>query len=49
MTLVEMRVNCRSFSNVDGCFGPEILATACVSVSIEIYVFLKCNIWLVSA
>ena len=48
MTLVEMRVN-RSFSYVDGCFGPEILATAYVSVSIEIYVFLKCNIWLVSA
>ena len=47
MTLVEMRVN-PSFSHVDGCFSPEILATAYVSVSIEIYVFLKCNIWLVS-
>ena len=48
MTLVEMRVN-RSFSNVDGCFGPGILATAYLSVSIERYVFLKRNIWLVSA
>ena len=47
MTLVEMRVN-RSFSYVGGCFSPEILATAYVSVSIERYVFLKCNIWLVS-